>query len=198
MGGSILPVTIINGKIYLLFGKERDIDENPGWSDFGGGTDKGETYIQTASREGMEEMTGFLGNAADVKKLLNKYGTFPIDYKSDGYTTYRAHLFPMEYDPSLPFYYNNNQRLLQKKLDPKVIRDTKIFEKTEIKWFPLDTLKKHRSEFRNFYRNIIDLIIENKDAIKSFAMKSFLKKGLKKKTYKNKFTTYNKSRKYRK
>jgi hypothetical protein len=198
MGGSILPVTIINGKVYLLFGKERDIDENPGWSDFGGGTDKGETFIQTASREGMEEMTGFLGNAADVKKLLNKYGTFPIDYKSDGYTTYRAHLFPMEYDPSLPFYYNNNQRLLQKKLDPKVIRDTKIFEKTEIKWFPLDTLKKHRSEFRNFYRNIIDLIIENKDAIKSFAMKSFLKKGLKKKTYKNKFTTYNKSKKYRK
>ena len=44
---------------FLLFGKERNIDENPGWSDFGGGTDKGETFIQTASREGQEEMTGF-------------------------------------------------------------------------------------------------------------------------------------------
>jgi len=30
MGGSILPVTIHNGKIYFLFGKERDIDDNPG------------------------------------------------------------------------------------------------------------------------------------------------------------------------
>ena len=40
MGASILPVTIYNGKLYFLFGKERDIDENPGWSDFGGGTDK--------------------------------------------------------------------------------------------------------------------------------------------------------------
>ena len=195
MGGSILPITIINGKIYLLFGKERDIDENPGWSDFGGGTDKGESYIQTASREGMEEMTGFLGNEKDVKKLLSKYGTFDVDFKSEGYTTYRAHLFPMEYDESLPIYYNNNQRFLQKKLDPKIIRDTKIFEKTQIKWFPLDSLKSHRSEFRNFYRNIIDLIIANNDAIKKFVVKSLFKK---RKTYKNKFTTYKKSRKYRK
>jgi hypothetical protein len=198
MGGSILPITVINGKVYLLFGKERDIDENPGWSDFGGGTDKGESYIQTASREGMEEMTGFLGNETDVKKLLSKYGTFDVDFKSEGYTTYRAHLFPMEYDQSLPVYYNNNQRFLQKKLDPKVIRDTKIFEKTQIKWFPLDSLKSHRSEFRNFYRNIIDLIIANKDAIKSFATKSFLKKGLKKNTYKKRSTIYKKSRKSRK
>ena len=195
MGGSILPVTIFNGKVYLLFGKERDIDENPGWSDFGGGTDKGETFIQTASREGMEEMTGFLGNEGDVKKLLNKYGTFPIDYKSDGYTTYRAHLFPMEYDPSLPFYYNNNQRLLQKKLDPKVIRDTKIFEKTEIKWFPLDTLKKHRSEFRKFYRNIIDLIIKDKNIIRKFVVKN-LKSKMKTKRFNN--ATSKKTRKNRK
>jgi hypothetical protein len=196
MGGSILPVTIFNGKVYLLFGKERDIDENPGWSDFGGGTDKGETFIQTASREGMEEMTGFLGNAADVKKLLKKYGTFPIDYKSDGYTTYRAHLFPMEYDPSLPFYYNNNQRLLQKKLDPKVIRDTKIFEKTEIKWFPLDRLKSHRSEFRKFYRNIIDLIVKDKNIIRKFVVKN-LKSKMKSKRL-NTFATSKKTRKNRK
>ena len=195
MGGSILPVTIIKGKVYLLFGKERDIDENPGWSDFGGGTDKGESFIQTASREGMEEMTGFLGNESDVKKLLNKYGTFNVDYKSDGYSTYRAHLFPMEYDPSLPFYYNNNQRLLQKKLDPNVIRDTKIFEKTEIKWFPLDTLKSQRTKFRNFYRNIIDLIVENKDAIRAFIFKKLRSKVKSKRFY---TTTYKKTRKNRK
>lgn len=195
MGGSILPVTIIKGKVHLLFGKERDIDENPGWSDFGGGTDKGESFIQTASREGMEEMTGFLGNETDVKRRLNKYGTFNVDYKSDGYSTYRAHLFPMEYDPSLPFYYNNNQRLLQKKLDPNVIRDTKIFEKTEIKWFPLDTLKSQRIKFRNFYRNIIDLIVENKDAIRAFIVKK-LRSKVKSKRFNT--TTYKKTRKNRK
>jgi hypothetical protein len=171
MGGSILPITIINGKVYLLFGKERDNDENPGWSDFGGGTDKGESFIQTASREGQEEMTGFLGSDKDVKKLLSKYGTFNIDFDSEGHTTYRAHIFPLEYDPSLPIYYNNNQQFLQKKLDPAIIRDSKIFEKTQIKWFPLESLKSHRSEFRNFYRNIIDLIIENKEEIQKFVFK---------------------------
>ena len=183
MGGSILPITIINGKVFLLFGKERDNDENPGWSDFGGGTDKGESYIQTASREGMEETTGFLGSEKDIKKLLSKYGTINIDFDSEGHTTYRAHIFPMEYNPSLPFYYNNNQRFLQKKLDPAIIRDTKIFEKTQIKWFPLDSLKSHRSEFREFYRNIIDLILANKDAIKVLAIKSLLRKNGK--TFKN-------------
>ena len=58
MGASILPVTIHKGKLYFLFGKERAIDENPGWSDFGGGTDNNETYLQTAVREGGEELTG--------------------------------------------------------------------------------------------------------------------------------------------
>lgn len=176
MGGSILPVTIHNNKIYFLFGRERDIDENPGWSDFGGGSDKGETLLQTAIREGGEEMTGFLGSSVDIKKLLNKYGTYNIDYKSEGYTTYRCHIFPMNYDEKLPFYYNNNQQFLQKRLDQKVIRDTKIFEKTQIKWFAFDELKKDIKQFRSFYQNIIHLILGNKNAIEGFVNKSFKRK----------------------
>lgn len=168
MGASILPVTLHNGKIYFLFGKERAIDENPGWSDFGGGTDKGETFLQTAIREGGEELTGFLGSDKDVRKMLSKYGTYNIDYKSEGYSTYRCHIFPMDYDPLLPHYYNNNQAFLQKRLDPKVIRDTKIFEKTQIKWFSFDDINKHHSEFRSFYKNIVHLILGNKSGIEGF------------------------------
>lgn len=175
MGGSILPVTLHNGKIYFLFGKERDIDENPGWSDFGGGTDKGETFLQTAIREGGEELTGFLGNDSDIRKMLNKYGTYNIDYKSEGYTTYRCHIFPMDYDPLLPHYYNNNQSFLQKHLDPKIIRDTKIFEKTQIKWFSFDDIKKHHNNFRSFYKNVVHLILGNRTAIEAF-VSSNLKK----------------------
>ena len=175
MGGSILPVTLHNGKIYFLFGKERDIDENPGWSDFGGGTDKGETFLQTAIREGGEELTGFLGNDSDIRKMLNKYGTYNIDYKSEGYTTYRCHIFPMDYDPLLPHYYNNNQSFLQKRLNPKIIRDTKIFEKTQIKWFSFDDIKKHHNNFRSFYKNVVHLILGNRTAIEAF-VSSNLKK----------------------
>jgi 8-oxo-dGTP pyrophosphatase MutT (NUDIX family) len=185
MGGSILPTTIHNNKIYFLFGKERDIDENPGWSDFGGGTDNGETFMQTAVREGGEELTGFLGNDADVKKLLTRYGTYNIDYKSEDYPTYRCHIFPTNYDPLLVHYYNNNQKFLQKRLDQKIIRDTKIFEKTQIKWFSFDDLKNKHNEFRSFYKNIVHLILGNRPGIESF-IRSKLKNKQNKLTKKRK------------
>jgi len=175
MGASILPVTIHKGKLYFLFGKERAIDENPGWSDFGGGTDNNETYLQTAVREGGEELTGFLGSEADVKQLLTRYGTFDIDYKSTGYGIFRVHIFPMNYDECLIHYYNNNQRFLQKRLDPKIIRDSKIFEKAEIRWICVDDFLKMKKEFRSFYQNIVELILNKKSEINSFIKRSLTK-----------------------
>ena len=176
MGGSILPATIHNNKIYLLFGKERQIDTNPGWSDFGGGTEKGESVFSTAIREGSEELTGFLGNPEDIKKLLQKYGTYNIDYNLKGYSTYRAHIFPMEYDDMLVRYYNNNQRFLQKRLDPNIIKSTTIFEKTEIKWFSFDEIKKNKSKFRTFYQEIVKMILDKQDEIERFVFSKLHKK----------------------
>jgi 8-oxo-dGTP pyrophosphatase MutT (NUDIX family) len=193
MGGSILPTTIHNNKIYFLFGKERDIDENPGWSDFGGGTEKGESFMSTAIREGSEELTGFLGTEKDVRRLLTKYGTYNIDFKSDGHGTYRSHIFPMEYDDMLVYYYNNNQRFLQKRLDPNIIRDTKIFEKTEIRWFTFSDMVKLKSQFRSFYQNIVSLILNDRVEIEKFVRSKLNKKSTRKQrrkqpkkyTYKN-------------
>jgi len=179
MGASVLPVTIYKGKLYFLFGKERPDDENPGWSDFGGGTDDKESYIQTAIREGGEELTGFLGSDKDVKHLLQRFGTFNVDFKSDGYGIYRVHIFPMEYDPLLPFYYNNNQRFLQERLDPKIIRDTKIFEKQQIKWICIDDIVKMKKKFRSFYQNVVDLILAQRSEIDAFIRKSLKKSILK-------------------
>ena len=186
MGASILPVTIYKGKLFFLFGKERPDDANPGWSDFGGGTDDKESYIQTAIREGGEELTGFLGSNNDVKKLLKRFGTFNVDYKSNGYGVYRVHIFPMEYDLKLPFYYNNNQRFLQERLDPKIIKDTKIFEKQQIKWICVDDIvkMKKKKEFRSFYQNIIELILAQRSEIDAFIRKSLKKSILKSKSYK--------------
>ena len=189
MGAGILPFCFRNNKLYFLFGKERDMDENPGWSDFGGGTNKGETFMQTAIREGREELTGFLGSDSDIRKMLNKYGTYNIDYKSECYSTYRCHIFPMEYVHLLPHYYNNNQRFLQKRLDPKIIRDTKIFEKTQIKWFSFYDIKKHHNEFRSFYKNIVHLILGNKSEIEGFVRTKLRKKNIK---------TSKRNKKYRK
>lgn len=189
MGAGILPTTIHNNKLYFLFGKENKYEDSAaGFSDFGGGTDNTESFIQTAIREGGEELTGFLGSDKDIKNLLQKYGTYNIDYKGtdDKFGTYRMHIFPMEYDELLPFYYNNNQRFLQKRLDPKIIRTSKIFEKAEIKWVCVDDIIKMRPKFRSYFQNIVDMIHQERNEITKFIRTSGIKKSTKKKTLKKK------------
>jgi 8-oxo-dGTP pyrophosphatase MutT (NUDIX family) len=182
MGAGILPTTIHKNKLYFLFGKENKYEDSaPGFSDFGGGTDNSESYFETAIREAGEELTGFLGNDADIRKLLKKHGTYNIDYSQNGHKTYRMHIFPFKYDELLPFYYNNNQRFIQKRLDPNVIKRTKIFEKEEIRWVCIDDLKRMRPKFRSYFQNIVDMILNQKESIRKFIVN-----GSKK--------TYNKSR----
>jgi 8-oxo-dGTP pyrophosphatase MutT (NUDIX family) len=169
MGAGILPTSIHNNKLYFLFGKENKYEDSaPGFSDFGGGTDNKENFLETAIREAGEELTGFLGNDHDIRKLLRKHGTYNIDYASDGHKPYRMHIFPFAYDEYLPFYYNNNQRFLQKRLDQNVIKNSKIFEKAEIRWICVDDLKKMRPQFRSYFQNIVDMILHEKDSIKKF------------------------------
>jgi 8-oxo-dGTP pyrophosphatase MutT (NUDIX family) len=195
MGAGILPTTIHNGKLYFLFGKEYKYEKSaPGFSDFGGGTDNNESYLETAVREAGEELTGFLGSDADVRKLLTRHGTYIIDNKTDGHKTYRMHIFPFEYNHWLPYYYNNNQRFLQKKLDPNVIKNTKIFEKEEIRWICVDELQKMRPQFRHYFRNIIDMMLNQKEGINSFIERS-LKKSTKKKTLRKGGNRHKKTRK---
>ena len=62
MGAGILPVALHHDKIFFLFGKENKNADTPGWSDFGGGKEKGERPLTTAIREGYEELSGFLGS----------------------------------------------------------------------------------------------------------------------------------------
>ena len=182
MGAGILPTTIHKNKLFFLFGKENQYEDSAhGFSDFGGGSDNNESFFETAIREAGEELTGFLGNDADIRKMLKAHGTYTIDHKSDGHGTYRTHIFPFEYNEWLPFYYNNNQRFLQKRLPEKVFKTTKIFEKAEIRWVCVDDLKKMRPQFRFWYQNIIDTMLNEKESIKSFLEKG-LKKSTKKKT----------------
>jgi transcription termination factor NusB len=190
MGAGILPATIHNGQLTFLFGKENQYEDSaPGFSDFGGGTDNNETYLQTAIREGGEELTGFLGSDADLKKRLKKYGTYNVDHHSNSHNIYRMHIFPMEYDSKLPFYYNNNQNFIQKRLDPQVIQETKIFEKAEIRWVSVNELPKMRNQFRSYFRAIIDQIGDQQKEIKTF-IETSLKKGTKSRTQKRRTRSF--------
>jgi 8-oxo-dGTP pyrophosphatase MutT (NUDIX family) len=177
MGAGILPTTIKNNTLYFLFGKENERDDTPGWSDFAGGQDGNESQLQTAIREGGEELTGFLGTDKDLKKMMTRFGTYNIDLNE----RYRTHIFPMEYDEALPHYYNNNQRFLQKRLSEKdmqwLIKKYKIMEKAEIEWVSINDLQRKKKYFRKFYQEMVDLIYEQREKIDAFIKKAVNKDG---------------------
>ena len=167
-------------QLVFLFGKERDCDANPGWSDFGGGTDSGESFLVTAIREGSEELTGFLGSEQNVRAYIRAaikhsktHELYTIQYlpREPKYSTYCVHIIPVPYQDfaMLAQYYNNNQAFLQKRLSAQLIRDSKIFEKQEIRWFTWSEMARRRHEFRVFYRDIIDLLLAQRKRIEVYA-----------------------------
>jgi hypothetical protein len=83
----------------------------------------------------------------------------------------------MEYNEFLPLFYNNNQKFLQRRLDPNVIKNSTIFEKDEIKWIGIDELDKMRPKFRYYFTDIIDKILANRRDIEKFAKSSLVKGG---------------------
>lgn len=186
VGSSILPVTIRNGKLYFLFGKEHSTDATPGFSDFGGGVEPGEDIFETAMREGGEELTGFLGGADEIKKRIKEAGghlkikyLFPEQKNS----SYNIHVFYIDYDENLPKYYNANHKFLWENMNKKLLKSTKLFEKVEIEWFSIDDIKKRRSEFRSFYQEITDLILTKQNKIIDFIKsKKDYRKTIKKRT----------------
>lgn len=172
VAASILPITIHNNKLYFLFGKENPYEKSAkGWSDFGGRIEYKETPFEAAIREGSEELTGFLGNKTQLQKLIRKNGgTYKLKFND-----YHIHMFYIKYDENLITLFNQNHHFLWNNMDHKVLNNTKLFEKIEINWFSIDDMKKRQKEFRNFYQNIINLLIENIENIESFAISKFVK-----------------------
>lgn len=172
VAGSILPITIHNNKLYFLFGKENSMeDSSKGWSDFGGGCENNETPYQTAMREGVEEMTGFLGDSKELKKIIGQSGgTYKIVHNG-----YHVHMFYLEYDENLPKYYNNNHHFLWERMDKNTLNKSKLFEKIEVDWFSIDDLKRRKGEFRIFYQKIVDKFLNDRENIHHFANKKLVK-----------------------
>jgi hypothetical protein len=167
MGGGALPIAYSkkNKKVYLLFGKENEYlnKDSPGWSDFGGGEKPGESALDTALREGCEELNGFFGCEGDIKRLVKDNLVTSLNHER--YTTF---LFEIDYDENLPIYFNNNYKFLKSHVNTLVRHTTNgLFEKSNIKWMTFDDLRKERDIFRSYYRNVVDVILENEDDITS-------------------------------
>jgi 8-oxo-dGTP pyrophosphatase MutT (NUDIX family) len=168
VAASILPVTIHKGKIYFLFGKENEMEDSAkGFSDFGGKVENGESIMDTALREGSEELCGFLGDPKQLKQKIKKQGGV---YKLS-YNGYHIHIFYMEYDENLPKYFTNHHLFLWNRMDKNLLNDSKYFEKQEIKWFSINELRTLKYQFRSFYQEIVDIILKDIKRICEFANK---------------------------
>ena len=180
-GGGILPVAIKNGQVHFLFGKENELDDTPGWADFGGGAEDGESSFDTALREGSEEINGFLGSVEQLRKEVKKHKIHTLQFKT--YTTY---IYRMDYDAKLPFYYKNNYDFFSRYLPHvKHKKDNGLLEKSKIRWFSYDELKKEKKNFRSFYQNIVDLILKQEKDITEKVFRKEAKHQTKNKTKKH-------------
>jgi 8-oxo-dGTP pyrophosphatase MutT (NUDIX family) len=161
VGAGLLPAAVHKGVIYLLFGRENELNDTPGWADFGGGSKPHETPLDVATREGSEELNGLLGSQSALKKAAVRHKIAELKFHE--YTTI---IFKTNYDEKLEEYYENNYRFFEKYLpNAKKNPDNGLLEKAEIKWFTFAELKKTRGKFRPFYRNMVDIILEHEDAI---------------------------------
>jgi 8-oxo-dGTP pyrophosphatase MutT (NUDIX family) len=171
MGAGVLFICFINSKLHFLFGKERDIDENPGWSDFGGGSEPSESFIATACRECSEELCGFVGSKTTINTMLktNGYINLFLPNPANKKKGYMVFITLMDYNPYLLEYFNNHQRFIHQHLDKKTIKDSKLFEKTQIKWFTFDEISKNKKIFRGFYKKIAQMLLDNRGEIENYA-----------------------------
>jgi len=159
MGAGILPVSIYNNKLYFLLGKENKFNDSPGWSDFGGGKEDNESMIQTAAREGSEELNGFFGDEKEVKNLIFNNLILKVGIKN-----YSTFIVRVKYNKDLPNYFNNNFKFNMSHLGNLVEENNGLFEKERIKWFTIDELIKEQN-YRSYYAPIIKTIIKKEKNI---------------------------------
>jgi 8-oxo-dGTP pyrophosphatase MutT (NUDIX family) len=180
-GSSILPVALHNNKLYFLFGKENSLEESaPGFSDFGGGIEKGETPFDTAVREGSEELTGFLGDPAKIKRHIKTTGgayAFTHTNAKNSAQNYTVHIVKYPYDADMTKYYNDNHRFLWSRMNRRFLKSTKLFEKIEIEWFSEDDLRRRMSEYRPFYREVVETLLQKMQEVRNFVTNSRRKKS---------------------
>jgi hypothetical protein len=159
VGSGVILAAYHKNKVYYLFGKEGSMehDKKCHWGDFGGGAKAGEDLLDTTTREGAEELNGFFGSKADFEKYILKNRIDEIAY--DKRYTY---IVRADYDEKLPYYFNNNYKFICEYLKGHVQHPTNgLFEKSEIRWFTVDDLKREKHIFRDYFQNIIDIVIYN-------------------------------------
>ena len=156
MGGGILPIAIHRKKIYLLISREYINDKYNGglWSEFGGSKHKGETFMDTAIREGFEESAGLLGSFSEIALIIKNKTVLQVPIRDE----YVSFLVRIDYDRDLPRKFR--QHFLQvKKNNPELINKNGLYEKDMLRWIEYSKLEMNYDIFRKSYKGIVKKLI---------------------------------------
>jgi hypothetical protein len=154
MGAGILPIAFHNGQVYFLLSRECIGSSGDGgkYSDFGGSTEHGESYFQTAVREAHEESDGVLGSPSKIRSLIQHrlLDTITIN-------RYRTYVTEMPYSQTLPSTFRK-RFLIIKKQHPEKIATDGFYEKDKLKWVDQRNLHKFLPHVRPWFKPFIKVI----------------------------------------
>jgi hypothetical protein len=80
---------------------------------------------------------------------------------------YITTIVKIPYDENLPLYFNKSRGIIEKYVDPKIIKTNVIFEKDKLAWFSLEMM--NLPLFRRFYQKMIQKLIHDHKKIETFA-----------------------------
>jgi hypothetical protein len=151
MGAGVLPIAFHKGQVYFLFSREYIGSDDDGgtYSDFGGSTEGGESYKQTAIREAYEESDGVLGTPAKIKSLIKNDLVDIITLNR-----YRTYVVEMKYNAKLPAKFRKRFLDVKKKNPEKIARDG-LYEKDMLNWVNQRDLGAFAKKVRPWYRQFM-------------------------------------------
>ncbi len=155
-GAGILPFARHNENIYLFLGRENmegGHSASGQWSDFGGGKENDETELETALREGEEELNGLFGNAEILSNLVKKTN---ITIKTKTFYTY---LMEVKYDINKVNELKIKYEYALQHTPDLVFAHNGLYEKDRGIWLKLEDVNEFKPNLRRWYYYIIDKIV---------------------------------------
>jgi len=140
----IVPYIIIEKTYYFLLGLERS---NHLWSGFVGGSEKKETIEQTALREFNEETGGIFEDYLPYVEKELKNISPNMDISGTGKNVY---IYFLEFPDEIQEHIKNF----------KFIDESCYHEKSILRWFTLDEIKKQRKMLYSLQKMIVNIYLK--------------------------------------
>lgn len=157
-GAGLLPFARHEGFIYLFLGRENmegGHSASGKWSDFGGSKEGDESELETALREGEEELNGLFGNREILSKLIEKTN---VIIKTKTFYTY---LMEVKYDINKIDELKIKYEYALQHTPKMVFEHNGLYEKDRGIWLKLDDVADFRPNLRRWYHPIMNKIISH-------------------------------------